>query len=41
MTANLHHVLTGVGVWVPHETEEDFVHPLARVIHHKAMVEPM
>jgi hypothetical protein len=41
MTANLHHVLAGVGVRSPHATEEDFIYPLAGVIHHKAMVHAM
>jgi hypothetical protein len=41
VTANLRHVLTGVGVRAPHATEEDFVYPLTRVIHHKAMIHPM
>ena len=41
MTADLHHVFARVGVRLPHETEEHFIHPLARVIHHKAMVHPM
>jgi hypothetical protein len=41
MTANLRHIFAGVGVRSPHETEEHFVHPLADVIHYKAMVYPM
>src|SRR5262245_31251066 len=41
MTAELRYVLACVGMRSPHETEKDFVHPLARAIHHKAMVYPM
>jgi hypothetical protein len=41
MTADLRHVLTGVRVRSPHETEKHFVYPLAGTIHHKAMVHPM
>src|SRR5262245_55446146 len=41
VTANLCHVLAGVGVRSPHETEEHFVYPLTGVIHHKAMIYPM
>jgi hypothetical protein len=41
VTANLRHVLAGVGMRPPHETEEHFIHPLTRAIHHKTMVHPM
>src|SRR5438874_2380890 len=41
VTADLYYVLAGVGVRLPHQTEEDFVHALARAIHHKAMVHSM
>jgi hypothetical protein len=41
MTANLRHVLAGIGVRSLHETEEYFIDPLASIIHHKAIVYPM
>ena len=41
VATDLRHIFTRVGVRAPHETEEDFVHALARAIHHKAMVYPM